>query len=409
MYDNLLYQSASQLLSEDLKKDKLPGALLFSGPDSQGKLTAALETARILSCRGQKLGSWKCTCSSCMQHKALVSTNTMLLGPRDCCLEIAASRNTFINAVCNDFHVEPSRYLFIRSVRKLTMRFNGLLWQDDKDFTKVSALVTEIDELLEIIDPPHPVPSYQELTEVTKNIYELCVKLEKSYMYDSIPISQIRNLSSWAHIQAAEGKKVIIIEKAERMQENVRNALLKILEEPPENLIFILATSQRGAVMQTILSRVRTYNFYPRTAEQSANIIDRVYHVQYDRSIDSYLQTFLPVTPDQLKQYANDFYSAIVHGSIPDTAELINNCGKFEPRILLKLFLNELTFIGRKGFSSGAGTKAAGLCLEKIRDTWSSITIYNQSVENAFSTLVKELALINRANDNILQVTYDRV
>ena len=70
MYDNLLYQNVESLLTDDIKNDRLPGSILFSGPDSSGKLTAALETSRILSCRNNPRGKWTCTCSSCLQQNA---------------------------------------------------------------------------------------------------------------------------------------------------------------------------------------------------------------------------------------------------------------------------------------------------------------------------------------------------
>ena len=53
MFDNLLYQNASSLLRGDIINNRLPGAILLSGPASSGKLTCALEIARILSCTGQ--------------------------------------------------------------------------------------------------------------------------------------------------------------------------------------------------------------------------------------------------------------------------------------------------------------------------------------------------------------------
>ena len=70
----------------------------------------------------------------------------------------------------------------------------------------------------------------------------------------------------------------MIIENADKMQESVRNALLKILEEPPADCNFVLTTSNRGAVMPTILSRVRTYNFYHRTVSQQLEVVKRVFH-----------------------------------------------------------------------------------------------------------------------------------
>ena len=67
MFENLLYQNTSKLLIEDIKKNMLPNSLLFSGPVGTGKLTAALELARILSCKaeGSKKGDWSCSCGRC--------------------------------------------------------------------------------------------------------------------------------------------------------------------------------------------------------------------------------------------------------------------------------------------------------------------------------------------------------
>ena len=98
MFENLVSQEAGKLLSSDIKKNSLPGALLFSGPEASGKLSAALETARILSCHQTPQGKWLCTCPSCLQHKSLVCSNLMLMGPRDCSLEISAAAKTFTAA-----------------------------------------------------------------------------------------------------------------------------------------------------------------------------------------------------------------------------------------------------------------------------------------------------------------------
>ena len=131
-----------------------------------------------------------------------------------------------------------------------------------------------------MLDIPRPLPSYEEVAKLTAKLVKLCNKLESDFLYDSIPINQIRNVSSWARMKSVEGKKTIIIENADRMLESVRNALLKILEEPPVDTIFILTTSQRNLVMPTILSRVRTYSFANRNATQQNDVINRVFHVQ---------------------------------------------------------------------------------------------------------------------------------
>lgn len=409
MYDNLLYQNVDSLLSTDIKNDNLPGSILFSGPDASGKLTAALETSRILSCKNTPRGKWTCTCSSCLQHKALVNSNTILLGPRDCSLEISASKKAFLSSVLEGSHVEATRYLFVRSARKLTMRFNPILWQDSKKLSKISSYTQTLDELLEEIDPPRELPDYEQLSKICTKIEEEALSLEQELMYDSISISHIRNLSSWARISLSEGKKVIVIEKAERMLEGARNALLKILEEPPENTVFILTTSKRNSVMPTILSRVRTYNFNIRNNTQSSEIIDRVYHDQHEGTIEQYLQQFLSVSPDIISQYAHGFYKEIVNGIIPDVSTLVKNCNKFDPRIVLRLFLENIYDIQKSALVSQKGVEASSQCTKAVRDCWNNITIYNMSVEASLEQLVKEIALVNRLNENVLKEAYDKL
>lgn len=409
MYENLLFQSVDSLLRADIINDSLPGSILLSGPESTGKLTAALETSRILSCKAQEKGKWKCDCSSCLQHKALVNSNTILLGPRDCSLEISAAKKTFLTAFLSNEHVDAARYLFIRSVRKLTMRFNPILWEDSKKIAKISSYTSLIDELLEEIDPPRQLPEYEELSKICDKLEKEAQNLEEEFMYDSISISHIRNLSSWAHLSISEGKKVVIIEKADRMLEGARNALLKILEEPPENTVFILTTSKRNSVMPTILSRVRTYNFTSRTSAQSKELIDRVYHDSFDGSIEQYLQLFLSIPPDTVKQYSHNFYKEIVNGIIPDVGGLVKNCNKFDPRLILRIFLENIYEIQRSALSCPKEIEASSQCTKAVQNCWNNVTVYNMSVEASLELLVKEIALINRLNENVLKQAYDKL
>ncbi len=399
MFDNLLFQSAAKLLEDDILSSKLPGAVLFSGNDSCGKLTAALETARVLSCSASPRGKWSCTCPSCLKHKALVSPNLLLLGPRDCSLEIHAACRAFINSVSmNDSHVTATRYLFLRAVRKLENRFHQALWQDSDKLNKIAVITSELDEYMEELDIEHELPELKDVEKSAQKIVELCEKLESEFLYDSIPVLQIRNLSSWARIGAASGTKVVIIEKAERMLEGVRNALLKILEEPPANTLFILTTSRRNAVMPTILSRLRNYSFSSRTQEQEREIIERVFHdgsvaPSTDGSlIQNYLEGFLPVRPEAIEKRAFDFFDQVFNGEIPNVAELIKNCGKFEPRVLFKLFLNAMEKRSRQFFSSAAGTQKAREISKALHECYNNVSTYNQGIQSALEELTCALA-----------------
>ncbi|MCR5046491.1 MAG: DNA polymerase III, partial [Treponema sp.] len=322
-----------------------------------------------------------------------------LLGPRDCSLEIQAACKAFITSVSlNDSHQKATRYLFLRSVRKLQNRFNPALWQDSDKLNKIAAVTGELDEYMEELDIERELPELPKVETAAKKIVELCEKLEGDFLYDSIPILQIRNLSNWAHIGAASGSKVVIIEKAERMLEGVRNALLKILEEPPADTLFILTTSRKSAVMPTILSRLRCYNFSTRNVEQEKEIIERVFHdlatpSSNDKSlIQHYLEGFLPIRPEMVEKRANDFFEQIQEGGIPDIPDLIKNCGKFEPRVLFKIFLTALEKRSRELFSSAAGTQKAMEISKALRECYSNVSTYNQSIQSALEDLLCNLA-----------------
>lgn len=399
MYENLVNQECSKLLSHDIKKEKLPGAILFAGPEASGKLTAALETARILSCHEKPQGKWICECPSCLQHKALVCSNLMLMGPRDCSLEIAAAAKTFTKAYfINAKYIDATRYLFLRSVRKLTLRFNGILWEGDTNLNKIGSIIEEINEYLEQLDFPRELPDVTEVKKICEEISKLCIKLEDDFLYDSIPINQVRNMEAWAHIKSEEGRKTVIIENAERMQVSVRNALLKILEEPPEDVVFILLTSKRNAIMETILSRVRTYNFTNRTIEQQREVIQRVFHNDnFAGNLNDYLLTYLPVSPSEIKNQARIFYNSVANRQICNIEDIVKKCDKFNPRIELRLFLSNIAAFTKPLMNTQAGSEAAARAMQLLRNCSDNITLYNQSPVSALEILLRDMFALNNS------------
>lgn len=79
---------------------------------------------------------------------------------------------------------------------------------------------------------------------------------EKDYRGKEIPIDQIRALRQDAAYPPYQGRrKVYIIADAERMNPSSSNSLLKILEEPPARITFILVAESAVALLPTIVSR----------------------------------------------------------------------------------------------------------------------------------------------------------
>ncbi|MBP5464297.1 MAG: DNA polymerase III [Treponema sp.] len=412
MFDNILYQSASKLLESDIRGAGLPPSLLFAGPAASGKLSAALETARILSCRAQgERGRWKCDCPSCLQHKALVSQNTLVAGPGDRTLEIRAAKATLLaqNAM-NSSHLEAARYLYLRAVRKLTLRFSPILWEGDDKVSKAAPLLLSINEALENLTPGRTVPDADELQKLLDAVEKDCEKLESSFLYDSIPVSQIRNFSSWAHLKGVEGKKVLILENADRMADSARNALLKILEEPPENVVFILTTQKRNAMLPTILSRVRTYMFFERSASQQEEVIRRIFH--YDPSLthaampeglNAFLQSYLDIKPALVMAAAASYFAEIAQGHFPDIAAVLASCGAFRPRVLLTIFLQGIIQAQAHFLQSPEGAACSVKILEQLRAVSDNISIFNQSPQAALEQLARNLMQIDHESGGVLR------
>ncbi|MDD3735381.1 MAG: DNA polymerase III subunit gamma/tau, partial [Candidatus Pacebacteria bacterium] len=75
-------------------------------------------------------------------------------------------------------------------------------------------------------------------------------------------IEEIRNLRESAKIVPTMSKyKVYILDEAHQLTNEASNALLKILEEPPSHVIFILCTTEFSKMLPTIASRCQKFNF----------------------------------------------------------------------------------------------------------------------------------------------------
>jgi DNA polymerase III subunit delta' len=84
-----------------------------------------------------------------------------------------------------------------------------------------------------------------------------------------IKIDQIRHMLGLLQLQPLEGRnKIFIIDPADLLNAEAANALLKGLEEPPENSFLILITVNVHELLLTVRSRCQVYHFTPLTLDQ---------------------------------------------------------------------------------------------------------------------------------------------
>ena len=196
-------QRVQSVLRALVENSRLPHAMLFYGPDGTGKEAVAIELARTLNC---DRGTWDAcgVCPSCrkmqiMQHERLKLVFAM-----------------------------PSKDDENSAVDKLT----------PAEIEEMNAQIA-----LKARDPYHHI------------------SMNKA---GGIKISSIRDIRKESAMRASgQGRTVVVICEAERMNNSAANALLKTLEEPGGDLLLILTTSRRDALLPTIRSRCQQLRFDP--------------------------------------------------------------------------------------------------------------------------------------------------
>lgn len=92
-------------------------------------------------------------------------------------------------------------------------------------------------------------------------------------------VDDIRELREHIKFAPSKGKyKVYIIDEVHMLSQGAFNALLKTLEEPPEYVLFILATTELHKIPATILSRCQRFDFKRVSYEEILNRLEKICH-----------------------------------------------------------------------------------------------------------------------------------
>ncbi len=357
MFDNIIGQNSTvAILRQELEEGSYPHSVLFHGPLYSAKLSTALEVARVLSC-DQGNGEWNCPCSSCQRHRLLTHANTLLLGTRYFDLEIAAAAD-----VLRRSGKTAAQFFFIRTVRKLTRRFDPVLWDGGETRLRVARpLVDEIETQLDRLTPPAHIQLGEDLEKTLDAIITLTCKLSKTLSLETIPIDMIRRSTSWLHLTSAVGgsRKIVIIENVDRMYDASSNSLLKLLEEPPASAFLILTSTRRGAILPTVRSRIRPYAFLDRSSSKSAEVLKRIFREESGDyySLREYFLYWKDINSSTLKELAHRFVDAL-HGDTVSRVEVLDDLAAlFGPKIgreTAVAFVEELYLVLSRSLRDGS-------------------------------------------------------
>ncbi len=139
-------------------------------------------------------------------------------------------------------------------------------------------------------------------------------------------VENIRELREKASIAPTKGKyKVYIIDEIHMLSKSAFNALLKILEEPPKHVIFIMATTDAYKVPITITSRAQVFTF--KLADE--------------KTMSNHISTICEKESIEIDQDAIGLIAKRGGGSFRDTISLLDQLSTMSEGKITKNFINE--------------------------------------------------------------------
>jgi DNA polymerase-3 subunit gamma/tau len=178
-------------------------------------------------------------------------------------------------------------------------------------------------------------------------------------------------------VAAAEGaKRLYILDEAHMLTRAAGNALLKILEEPPEHVIFVLATTEPYKLLDTIRSRAQRFDFHPVATETL--ITSRAQ--RFD---------FHPVATETLITYLDEISTKEGFTADRPALEAVTSHAEGSVRDAMSL-LEQVAALGAGDVTASGVSKALGLADREVFDRL--VTLIAEGDPAGGLALVAELA-----------------
>ena len=147
-------------------------------------------------------------------------------------------------------------------------------------------------------------------------------------------VDQIRDIVENVQYPPVNGKyKVYIIDEVHMLSPNAFNALLKTLEEPPAQSVFILATTEVHKVLATVLSRCMRFDFRLVSTTRLSEYLKTVYEKEGVKATDE----------------AISLIASVAEGSVRDMLSIADRCMNFSSNLTYQSVLGVIGSSGREG------------------------------------------------------------
>ena len=190
-------------------------------------------------------------------------------------------------------------------------------------------------------------------------------------------VDQVRALRDDAIYSPSQvRKRVYIIDEVHMLSMPAFNALLKIIEEPPEHLMFILATTELHKVPATILSRCQRFSFRRLLQE---DIASRLNYIAYEEGIE--------IEPEAIRLLAR-----LADGALRDGVSLLDQCASAaSSEVTAELVCSALGLAGQRD-------TAQLLKAVADRDTKTALTLFSGLYAGGkdIAAMLDEMAALSR-------------
>ena len=209
-------------------------------------------------------------------------------------------------------------------------------------------------------------------------------------------VEEVRNLIEKVKYAPIKGKyKVYIIDEVHMMSTGAFNALLKTIEEPPEHVIFILATTEPHKVLPTIISRCQRFDFTKISKEE---IVERIKFILNNENINC-------------EEEVIDTIAQLSDGGLRDALSILDQCIAYAQNNIKIKHINEIygitTIQEKLAIFDYIFKKDAKTLLEKInqlcekgidikRLTFDLIEILKESIIYEYT---KDFSLLHKLSD----------
>lgn len=366
-------------LRSNINNNLLPQSILFSGPRGSSRLTGALDLAFYLT--GDN-------------RDTLRSGNIIYFPHRNMEQRVKSAVNLF----CKE-RTEKSKYFLLETLRLVNMQYNPVVVGSSipSNMSKIFEEAGQLESFLLSLEDKREISESD-----VKTLSSFKILSNPKYLYwgksspSPVQIEMLRSVKEWMMMSSNE--KVVIIEDIESATEGAKNSILKMLEEPEEHFTIILISSESQKIMETILSRVRKFNFSPLSRESINKLIKDKFNQWEDySSFDSFFFKYANDDESWKKcEEAVDYFCDLLVSSKSFTYEKEEELNTLLDKLSAYSYFRERVIEKVENLLIKGNIKPykAGKLLSILSSWTESIETYNLSERSGLDFIVREASSV---------------